>query len=115
MAIQSYMDTLLGLREGAAICDASEQLTELIKAVRETGKAGSLTITLKVRPASKGKTQVVMIDDTITEKIPKYDREATMFYASDENLLSKNDPRQLPLEGLKVVEQKRAVELKEVI
>ncbi len=116
MATQSYMETLISVREGAAIVEASEKLTELIAAVRETGKAGALTITLKVRPASKGKTQVLMIEDDIKDSIPKYDREASMFYVSDDNLLSKSDPRQLPLEGLRVVEDKKPVgQLKEAM
>ena len=106
MAVQSMMDTLLNLREGAAICEASEKLTALIDAVRNTGKVGSITIQLIVKPASKGKITVIAIEDKITEKLPEYDKELSIFYASDENLLTKSDPRQMPLEGLRVVEEK---------
>jgi hypothetical protein len=116
MATQSYMDTLLGLRDGSAIVEASERLTELIAAVRETGKGGSITLKINVRPASKGKakTTVLMLEDQITDAIPQFDKEATMFFASDENLLSKRDPRQMEIEGLRVVEDKPK-QLREVV
>ena len=87
---------------------------KVLAAVRESGKAGSITFTVSVKPASKGVTNVVMVESQIKTKLPEPDRGMTVFYLTEDNRLVRNDPRQQQL-PLRVVEIEQANELKEVI
>lgn len=42
--------TIAEIRRGALNQEAAEEMTKVIQAVRETGKAGKLTITIDVKP-----------------------------------------------------------------
>lgn len=91
----NLISTLTEQRKGKLALEASEALARVVKACRDTGKKGSLTITLKIRPTA---TEMMLSDD-ITEKIPKPDAAASVFYDDDEGNLSRTDPDQeeLPL------------------
>jgi hypothetical protein len=70
-------------------------MQQLVQAVADTHRPGSLTITLKV---SKSKVSgMVEIDDTVKVKLPEPARDASMFFADEDGNLSKDDPRQLTL------------------
>lgn len=99
-------DVLSQIRGGAAIQDAAKDLNELSRAVRETGKAGSLTIKLTVEPDKTDNT-VVTIQPDVTLKLPKKPRGKGIFYVDDKTgELTRDDPRQLEL--LKEREAERA-------
>lgn len=100
----TFEKTMREVRQGHALGEASEKLTELVKQVRANGRCGELVIRLKVKPASRGETTTLMVEDEIVVKLPKAERPQTVFFASDENLLQRNDPRQPEFEQLKVVE-----------
>jgi hypothetical protein len=102
------------LSNRTAVEEMQKKMTEVIGAVRETGKSGALTISLKIQPASKGSTNVLILKEDIKATLPERDRSATIFYADKENQLSKSDPRQMPLEGLRAVPIDRPDELKDV-
>lgn len=78
-------------RNGHAAVELSEALNELIEAVAEYGKGGSLTFTVKVSPASKGDVVSVLVTDTITVKAPEGERPQSVFFVdSDANLTRQN-------------------------
>jgi len=109
-----FPETILQLNNGAAVAELSTALAKVLAAVRESGKAGSITFTVTVKPASKGVTNVVMVESQIKTKLPEPDRGMTVFYLTEDNRLVRNDPRQQQL-PLRVVEIEQANELKEVI
>ena len=82
------------IRHGASLFELSEELNKLVAAVRATGKPGELTYTLKVSPASQGDVVTVQLSDQIRPKLPKPARAASIFYAGDNGLLQRSDPRQ---------------------
>lgn len=90
--------TLRDIRAGESLTELSEKLSELVAAVRATGKGGKLKYELTVKPASKGETVALMIVDNIDVKLPKSERAANIFFANDQNLLQRSDPRQRELE-----------------
>jgi hypothetical protein len=91
----NHFGWLLGqLRRGRAMDDASAQLRDLVEAVRNTGKAGKLTLTLTVAPASKGDSDMLTVLDNCAAKQPELDRAASLFFATDGGGLQRNDPRQ---------------------
>ena len=96
--IRPFVDTLRELRNGQTLDDLSERLNELVRDVRTTGKGGEITLTIKVSPASKGDTDTLMLNDTIKVKAPELDRASTLFFATVENNLSRQHPRQVSMD-----------------
>jgi hypothetical protein len=109
-----FPETILQLNNGAAVAELSAALARVLAAVRESGKPGSITFTVSVKPASKGITNVVMVEAQTKTKLPEPERGMTVFYVTDDNRLVRNDPRQQQL-PLRVVEIEQGNALKEVI
>ena len=90
-------------REGALADELADRLAELVNAVIEYEKAGSLTLTLKVNPTELG-DRAVVITDTVKAKVPEAAREKTLFFAGTSGDLSRRNPRQMELDlGLREV------------
>lgn len=94
-------DTLRSLRSGVLVDEATDALAELVNAVMETGKAGELTIKLRLTKASRGSGALV-IRDTVTVKRPAEEILETILYATPEGSLLTQDPRQQTLDLKKV-------------
>ena len=100
MSTQAFGVFIQDVRDGRAHAELTGQLAELLAAVLETGKGGSLTLKIDVKPAGRGSdVDKVVITDTVTSKVPKPDRGQDFFWLTDSNNLSRNHPRQseLPL------------------
>lgn len=97
------MSMLVDLRRGATLAELDEKLAELVEAVRGTGKPGRAILELRIKPASKGSGNVLMIEDTLRVVSPTLDRETTVMFADKENRLSRKDPDQLTLDDLREV------------
>lgn len=85
-----FADVLRELN-GETYDDLTLQLGEVVKAVIETGKSGSITLTLKIAANGKG---AVTINDDVKIKIPEPPRAQTMFFATTSGSLLRTDPRQ---------------------
>src|SRR5262245_32131854 len=99
---RGILETLKEVRRGALLDDLQVALRELVTAVRATGGKGSLVITLRVQPVSKADGDTVMLDDAIKVNKPKAATAATVLYATPEGELTRKDPRQPELAGLRV-------------
>ena len=87
------------IRDGRTHSEMTASMDELLQAVRNTGKAGTITLEIKVKPASRGsEVDKVMITDKITVKAPKPERGDDFFWVTDDNGLSRNHPRQQNLD-----------------
>ena len=98
-----FMETLREIRGGVILGELGEKLQQLVADVRATGKGGKLTLVLDVKPLKKGGDHTLLIEDDIRIAAPQPDREGTILYASDTNELSRKDPRQPELKGLRGV------------
>lgn len=78
---------------------AGEKLSALVKAVSETGKAGTLTLKIDVKPSTAG-AQAVRGD--INLKLPKTNPAESLLFPTPEGNLLEDDPRQTKLELKKV-------------
>lgn len=92
-----FAQVLAQHRDGFSLEEASEKLTELVQRVRQTGRSGTITVALKVGPASKGAGNALIIHDKITVRLPEMDREASIMFANDDHQLQREDPRQKKL------------------
>lgn len=90
--------TLREIRGGGALTELSTKLAELVAAVRATGKAGKLRLEIAVTPASRGEAVCLMLDDDISLKLPRLEKASSIFFATDQNLLQRQDPRQKEFE-----------------
>ena len=87
---------------GKTHIELGEGLHDLIAKVRDTGKGGSLTLTVKVKPL-KDDIDVLIVTDEIKLNLPEHDRKASMFYPDEHGNLTRSDPRQLTFDGLREV------------
>ncbi len=110
-----FQKTMLEIANGATVGELNDALHKVVAAVRQTGKRGTLTLTVSVSPAAKGATDVLMIETQVKTKLPEPERGMTIFYATDDNRLVRNDPKQqqLPLRVVDIDQQPKA--LKEVV
>ena len=88
-----FPETILQMNNGATVMELSDALEKVVAAVRAAGKSGSITLTVNVKPASKGSTNVLMVESQVKTKLPEPDRGMTVFYATEDNQLVRNDPQ----------------------
>lgn len=99
MSAQAFAVFLQDLRDGRAHSELSSGLADLLAAVKDTGKAGTLTLQVKIKPTSRGKdVDKVIITDAVKVDLPKPERGEDFFFVTDENALSRKHPRQQSLE-----------------
>ncbi len=95
MAQKAFAVFLQDLRDGRAHSELSAQLAELVHKVKETGKGGTLTLKLKIKPAGRGSdVDKVTIADVIMVDLPKPDRGEDFFWLTSESELTRNHPTQ---------------------
>lgn len=99
----AFLTMLKELQGGATQADLHNAITQLVGEVRSTGRAGTLTLTLKVSPKAQG--DQIIITDEVKINPPKPDREITILFPDENNRLSRRDPRQPGLKGMSDVRQ----------
>lgn len=96
---QDFAAVFMQHQKGRAHAEASELLQEAVEAVKETGKAATLTVKLRIE-RSKDVAHIVKISDTVTASIPQEKRPASIWYTGvGDGTLHRNDPRQGSLFG----------------
>lgn len=94
--IRPITDTLRAIGRGTFIDEASEKLAELVKAVDTQGKAGTLTLQITVKKATRGGAMTVTGKAAV--KMPgDLPMEALLFATPEGNLLA-DDPAQQKLD-----------------
>lgn len=96
-----FADFIREQARGATHDELSELLAELVRKVDETGKAGTLTYSLKVSPI-KG-SGGFEVTDQIKAKMPEFDRGGSIFFATKNGALTRDDPNQPTFESLREV------------
>ncbi|WP_028451880.1 hypothetical protein [Chitinilyticum aquatile] len=111
MSVRPFLDTIRDVRRGEILNDCEDELLKVIKAVEETGKAGTFTLQLTIKPANKA-GGVMTVQDKVTSKLPQLPAGETLMFVTPEFNLQAQDPRQKEL-NLKAVEN-GTTELKKV-
>jgi hypothetical protein len=102
MAAQSVFDMFAIARGGYALVEANKELKDLIRAIKETGKAGEISLVLKITP-DKNDARIVTLDPDYKIKKPRKKFASGHAFVGDDYSLSKEDPAQLDL-----LEERRA-------
>lgn len=95
--MSQLVQLLQHLRNGAVSRDIDQSLSELVAAVKEQGRKASLDLTIEISPAG-GVEHAMKVAANVKVKMPKKEPTLNYFFATDENLLSRTDPRQRELE-----------------
>lgn len=101
---KSILDTLREVRDGDLIAELTARMAELVEAVRATDRKGTLTVRFTLIPSKKGVPNMLFLEDDVKLVLPEPDRESTtVVFATDDNSLSRRDPRQPDLPGVRGV------------
>lgn len=92
--ITPFVEWLENHRKGEVDTELTHHLRELIEAVQETGKKGTLTLTLTVNRLSD--VQVEVLED-VKVKVPEATRPTSIYFVDQHINLRRDDPRQSPL------------------
>lgn len=84
------------VQKGIVADEAATALAECVAAVQQTGKKGTVTVTLTVAPVS-GNDSVVQVSGSVASKPPRPNAPTSFFYPDDAGNLTRNDPNALPL------------------
>lgn len=91
--MRPFTDVLRDMRRGRVVDAATEQLNELVRAVRETNKSGTLTLTLTIKPNGRGDNAIIA-QAKVGTSTPKADLPDALFYADEDGNLLRDDPTQ---------------------
>lgn len=94
----SYADVLVNLRGGKLHDELNEKLQEVVSAARATGLVGSLSVTLGIKVSSAGAEYTMVVTDKVKQVIPEPDKKGSIMFATNENRLIRDEPKQEALE-----------------
>lgn len=88
-----FTRVLAEFRNGQSISELSAALQTAVASARETGKPAKLIYTIKIVPGQSEDGAVAILDE-IKTKIPEPTRKTGIFFADDDNVLHRDNPRQ---------------------
>lgn len=92
-----FLAVLQSLQKGESMRELDAALASLVKAVESTGKGGSLTYTIKIKPMKPGSKTLLVEDCPPNAKEPVAERPVSIWFAEANGALVRNDPRQREL------------------
>jgi hypothetical protein len=106
--VRPFGAVLQELARGQVHNQLSEHLAGLTAAVRETGRKGTLTLTLTVDLAGKG-AEALTVTARVEAKPPRQGLPPSIFFADQAGNLTRHDPNQptLPLRALQDADNTR--------
>lgn len=90
----NFNRTIQDIRDGQLLNLLNDKLAEVIASVNETGKSGTLTLTLKVKPNGE---DALTISSDVKAKTPEPAVGDAIFFTDGQNLFRRN-PRQADIE-----------------
>lgn len=100
--VRPFADWLREQSGGKTHDELSEALHDLIQRVRDTGKKGTVSLTVTIAPM-KNDLDVLVVGDEIKLRLPEHDRKQSLFYPDKHGNLTRTDPQQLSFESLREV------------
>lgn len=89
-----FQQVLATLNHGSTDKEMSNALRDVAAAVKLTRKAGSVTLTIEIKPPDNESGEIVFLRDRIKTNVPEFSRASHIFYMDDDNNLVREDPRQ---------------------
>lgn len=89
--VRPFHEVLAEVDSGTLSDLVSEKLAEVVRAVNDVEKPGSITITLTLKPNGENK---VIVDGKVVAKSPEKPIDQSFFFARADGSLTRNSPRQ---------------------
>lgn len=99
-AIRPFDQIIREIQSGGFNDELTDTMTEVVNAVRRSGKAGKISVTLQFKPRGDSNQQFEVVP-TVKGVIPEPGRPITLFFVNDDDGLQRDDPRQHDL-GLRM-------------
>lgn len=93
---RTVMDYFGMARGGYCLNEANKEMQDLVKAIKDTGMAGEVTLTLKIKP-DKNDPRLVTLEPDFKIKKPRKKFSPGHAFITSDNGLSRDDPAQLEL------------------
>lgn len=91
---QEFLAFLATTNRGRTANELTTAMQDLVEAIRETGKTGTLTYKLTITPSTKSNVDgTVTVKDQITVKAPALDRPESTFFIDEDCNLVRNHTR----------------------
>ena len=115
--MKSFAHLLNEINEGSTHAALTQDMADLLRTVQTTGRAGKLTITLKVAPAvrntSGGDVDRINLTVDRTLALPKPETPTDFFYLTEDGETTRNHPKQQTLELREVTSTTPPAQFKE--
>lgn len=98
---KAFTVVLNDLNDGSTHAALTADFAELLKSVQNMGRAGSMTLKIKVAPATKsggGAVDKITITAERKLELPKPEQPSDFFWLTDDGETSRSHPRQQSLE-----------------
>ena len=103
--IRPFNQILAELGEGSTVVELSQAMWDLLQRVQDTGKAGSVSLTINVALNGVGRVEV---KDEVKVRLPEYARPATSFFIDNTGNASRRDPNQPVIPGFGITDLRDA-------
>jgi len=100
---RAFQEALRELNRGSTLNELDAQFAALVQAVQQHKRKGTITLTIDVRPVAGADSHQLLLKDSISLSLPEPDRAVTLLFADSEGSLSRRDPRQPEIIGLREV------------
>ncbi len=87
----NFLEFMQSFRRGELIAEADELLSELMEAIQKTGGKGEITLKLPFKPNDAGQIECIPV---LTLKKPRRPMSTGIYFVSDNQKLTRNDPTQ---------------------
>lgn len=84
--------------------ELSDAMNDMVHASTETGKASELILKVKLKPMG-GNSGQVELDTDVKAKLPQPTKGKTIMFATPQNNLQRENPKQQTLDGLRTADQ----------
>lgn len=91
--MRPFTDVIRDHRNGKLVAELSERMARVVQAVEETGKPGTITLKLTIKP-SKGEEGAFKVSPTISQGIPERDLPDALFFSDESGSLVRESPTQ---------------------
>lgn len=102
---RNFGHTVATVRRGRLTIELDEELRRLVQLCKERNTKGSLTLTLTIGP---GKSAAFEITDEVKVTAPKVKKPVTLMYPTEDGFLSRSDPSQDDLPGIRAADAPEA-------
>lgn len=95
--MREFSDVLRDINGGRFAEELTEALADLVASTASTGKSGTITVSLKLKPGN-GAGKIMTVEHDVKVKSPDFDRPTEYMFIAGGNTLVRDNPEQKKLD-----------------